>query len=364
LKLSGFAMIGSLLWSSRRNDTTGNFVMRLVEAAARQFVSSNSNPATLVARLWGCRQATWGSNVNGKVANTWYLPPWWVGGSEKIKLRLTPRQLRCWNQRHEILRECLDKANPHAAIVRQTLSTTMPGPSFDEAVQKLTEQGERDAARKYCRNRENLNVTRDGDVQSNVSRLPERVRAALEIDGLPVAEFDVKSAHAVLLGMFYADETSKEWKAEKARFDEETLHGFPSIYGEGKAWKVKFLSALNQSTRVARHASVGYREMEDMFPLLAAKLARLKVPNQKAVGRQLRVTLAKIMEQMLIENKKDGIQSIPVVDSAVVAMPKDFRQQHRTAFRTAWRLGVPIAEKTGTAPLIEGSNRENFRFLI
>ena len=67
---------------------------------------------------------------------------------------------------------------------------------------------------------------------------------------------------------------------------------------------------------------------------------------------------------MLIENDADGIRSIPVIDSAVVAMPNDLRDQHRAAFRTAWRLGVPIAKKTGTAPLIEGSNGESYRFFL
>jgi hypothetical protein len=308
--------------------------------------------------------ATRGCNINGKVTNTWYLPPWCSGASEKIQIRVRPRQLRCWNRRHEILRECLDEANPHAAIVRKTLALTKPGASFDDAVQQLAEPGEREAVQKYLRAPRKLNLTRDNDVQSNVSRLPESVRAALQIDGLPVAEFDVKSAHAVLLGMFYADETGSEWMAEKARFDEETLLGFPSIYGEGKAWKIDFLSALNQSSRVARHASEGYREFERLFRLLAVKVARMKFKNKDAVGRLLRVTLAEIVKNMIIENDAEGIRSIPVVDSAVVAMPHNHWEQHCAVFGTAWRLGVPIAEKTGTAPLIVGSNGESFRFFV
>lgn len=190
------------------------------------------------------------------------------------------------------------------------------------------------------------------------------MRATLQIDGVPVAEFDVKSAHAVLLGVFFQNESGEDWKAEKTRFDQEAQGGFLSIYGEGKAWKIDFLSALNQATRVARHASEGYRELERLFPLLSSKLARLKAPNRKSVGRHLRVTLAEIVKNMLIENEADGIRSIPVVDSAVVAMPEDLRLQHRAAFRTAYRLAVPIAKQTGTAPLIEGSNGESYRFLL
>ena len=90
----------------------------------------------------------------------------------------------------------------------------------------------------------------------------------------------------------------------------------------------------------------------------------MKASNRKSVGRLLRVTLAEIMKKMLIENDVDGIRSIPVIDSAVVAMPDDLHGQHRAAFRIAWRLGVPISEKTGTAPLIVGSNGESYRFFM
>src|SRR6187401_1526533 len=100
------------------------------------------------------------------------------------------------------------------------------------------------------------------------------------------------------------------------------------------------------------------------FPLLAAKLARIKASNHKAAGRRLRITLAEIAKTMLIENDANGIPSIPVTDSAIVAMPDDFAQQQRAAFRTAWRLAVPIAKLAGTAPVIEGSNGESFQFFV
>ena len=239
---------------------------------------------------------------------------------------------------------------------------TEPGASFNAAVQQLTKSGERKAVRTFLASPHAVNVTCDNDVQSNVSRLPETVRETLQINGLPVVELDVKSAHAVLLGMFYAGETGEDWRAEKARFDQEALLGFVSIYGEGKAWKIDFLAALNQSVRVARHASEGYRELERQFPLLAGKLARMRGSDKLAVGRKNRVTLAEIVKDMLIENDKDGIRSIPVVDSAVVAMPEDPWERHRAEFRTAYRLGVPIAKATGTAPLIVGSDGESYRF--
>jgi hypothetical protein len=365
LKLAGLGMVASLLWSSKKRDKHGVFTMRLVKAAALHFVDrvcEKSNPATFVAKLWDCELITRGCNINGKVTNIWGMPPWWEGGIEKITIHLTPRQFRCWNRRYEILRQCLDDDNPHTRIVRDTLSVTKPGPSFDAAFQKLTVLGEKAAVCNYVKHREKLNLTRDGDVQSNVSRMPELVRETLQINGLPVAEFDIQSAHAVLLGKFYEGETGNDWMAENARFCEEVKLGFPSIYGEKKAWKIKFLSALNQSTRVARHSSEGYRELERLFPLLARKLARMKRGDKKAVGRLLRCKLAEIIQNALIENDKDGIPSIPVVDSMVVAMPEDLAGSFRAAFRTAWRLGVPLAKETGTSPLIEGSNGENFCF--
>lgn len=364
---SGLCLVASLLWSSHKRLKTGRVVMRLVKAAARRFVDlvdGCANPATFVAQTWGCEPATRGNNINGHVANTWFVPGWCDGSSEKVMMRLTPHQLRRWNRRWEILRECLDAANPHAALVRKTLMVTKPGPAFDETARKLAKHGERQAALNYRKRPYNLNLTIDCDVQSNVSRLPEVLREALLIDGHPVAEFDVKSAHAVLLGMFYEGEIGAEWLAEKVRFADEALQGFVSIYGEGKEWKIEFLSALNQHTCVARNASQGYREFERLFPLLAAKLARMKRRNKNAVGRLLRCELAKIMKRLVIENGADGIRSIPVVDSAVVAMPGDAFAAHRAAFGTAWMLGVPIAQRTGTATLIEGSNGENYRFFM
>lgn len=86
--------------------------------------------------------------------------------------------------------------------------------------------------------------------------------------------------------------------------------------------------------------------------------------NPKVLGDILRHRLAVIQRQLVKENHADGIRSIPVVDSAVVAMPDDFQGQHRAAFRTAWRLGVPLAELTGVPALIEGNNGENYRFYM
>ena len=102
-----------------------------------------------------------------------------------------------------------------------------------------------------------------------------------------------------------------------------------------------------------------------MFPLLAEKSARVRWRDSKALGSLLRHSLAVIMRDMILANHADGIRTIPVVDSAVVAMPRpDHWKQHQAEFRTAWRLGVPIKEATGASALIEGSNRVNYQFFV
>ena len=81
-----------------------------------------------------------------------------------------------------------------------------------------------------------------------------------------------------------------------------------------------------------------------------------------AVGRRLRYELAEIMKPLIIENAKDGIRTVPVVDSALVGVPEDAIERHRAEFRTAWRLGAPIAEITGIAARIVGTNGEDYIF--
>ena len=81
-----------------------------------------------------------------------------------------------------------------------------------------------------------------------------------------------------------------------------------------------------------------------------------------AVGRRLRYELAEIMKPLIIENAKDGIRTVPVVDSALVGVPEDAFERHRAEFRTAWRLGAPIAEITGIAARIVGTNGEDYIF--
>ena len=366
VKLAGCLLVASLLWSSRRqHPKKARHVMRLVEAAARQFVALPQNPATFIARVaWDCELATMGRNFGGKVANEWFLPPWFDGRVTKQKIRLTARQHNRWNNAGAILRACSDEANPHLAIVRQNIRCTERGATFDAAFRKIDKEGQQTAVKNYLESPHDCGVTCDNDIHSNVSRLPKPIRLALSIAGKNVAEFDIKSAHPELLGMFYRDESGAEWLAEQSRFNQESRNGFLSIYGKDKAWKTGFLSGLNQATTAARILSPGYREFERLFPLLAAKIARLKSRDPLCVGRILRVRLAEIQKQLIVENNGDGIPTIPVVDSAIVAMPDDPHGQHRAAFRTAWRLAVPLSELSGTHPLIVGSNGESYRFLL
>jgi hypothetical protein len=339
--------------------------MCLVKTAALRFVDrvyGCSNPAMFVARAWECDLVTKGCNINGKVANSWSLPIWFDGRSEKVALRLTRRKAVQWRLRKEILRECSREANPHAAIVSESLALTEPGPNFQAAKSGLARSGELEAVRKYLFNPGGVNITREGDVQSNVSRLPSVMREALVIGGRSVVEFDVKSAHAVLLGVFYDGETGDQWYSERSRFTEEAEGGFASIYRPDKVWKRGFLAALNQPSRVARHASPGYAEFERLFPLLSGKVARLRSRDPLAVGRRLRYQLAEIMKRLIIENARDGIRTVPVVDSALIALPEDAFERHRAEFRTAWRLGAPIAEITGIAARIVGTGGEDYIF--
>lgn len=362
--LNGVLLVASLLWEGRRMDTG---TMRLTKAAALRFVSKlpkGLNPTTFVCERWGCTLLAKGSNINGNKTNVWSRPPWVQDGTETLTVHLTPHQLRRWKNRRVILIECSEKANPPASLVRQTLTVTTESARFAELASLQTSPGAVAAVQRFRECRTKKNITRDGDIQSVVSRLPEPLRAELLIDGSPVAEFDIKSAHAVLLGMFYNGESGAAWLAERNHFNAEAFAGSPNIYGPKKAHKLGFLSALNQSPRSAHHSSVGYREFERLFPLLAAKIARIRWRKSDTLVSILRNRLAVILRDLLVDNHADAIPSIPIVDSVVVAMPGDLRAQHRAAFRTAYRLAVPLAKLTGAEALIEGSNGENYRFVF
>ena len=68
------------------------------------------------------------------------------------------------------------------------------------------------------------------------------------------------------------------------------------------------------------------------------------------------------MKRLIIENARDCIRTVPVVDSALIALPEDAFERHRAEFRTAWRLGAPIADITGIAARIVGTNGEHYIF--
>lgn len=361
---NGVLLVASLLWEGRNKKEK---TMRLTKAMGLRFVSAlgkGFNPVTFVCKAWGCALLSKGVNINGNKTNIWGYPSWAGGRTVRLPVALTPYQRKRWKNRRAILIHCSNQANPAAALVRQTLALTTESAAFTKSALEFTAGGEVTAIRCFRATPVRVNTTRDGDIQSAVSRLPETLRHELLIEGKHIAEFDIKSAHAVLLGMFYKSEIGDEWAAERGRFVVEAVAGFSSLYGPNKEHKINFLSALNQSPKVARHASHGYREFERLFPLLAAKTARIRWRNPKALGSILRHRLAMIIRKLVEENHADGIRSIPVVDSAVVAMPEDLWGKHRAAFRTAWRLGVPLAEQTGVPALIEGSDGEKYRFFF
>lgn len=362
----GALIVAAVMWEGCNKDAR---TIRLTKAAGLSFVRclARHNPATFVCEAWGCPLESLGSSINGNKTNIWGFPPWTNGRTERIAVRLTPHQRERWENRATILVGCSNKANPPAALVRQTLALTAEGSKFAAKAAQFTAPGEIRAIGCFRKTPRKVTITGNGDILSTVSRLPELLRAELRIAGSAVAEFDVQSAHAVMLGTFYEHERGRKWAQERERFIEEGTAGFPTIYGSGaerKERKLRFLPALNQSVNAAHHASVGYRELERLFPLLAAKIARIRSLNSKALGAILRHQLALIIRQLVEENHADGIHTIPVTDSAIVAMPDDLQGQHQAAFRTAWRLGMSLANQTGVPALIEGSNGENYRFFV
>lgn len=361
--LNGALMVASIGWEGRDK---ADHTMLLTKSAGLHFVRGlgRENPMTFVCHSWGCELRIKGNNINGNKSNVWSYPSWATGGTVKMTVTLTPGQHKRWKRRHAILKECSEKTNPPAALVRQTLELTSESAHFKALANLLTAQGEINAVRSFRATPTKVNITREGDIQSVVSRLPAALRAELLIAGSKVAEFDIKSAHAFLLGMFYDGEIGEGWQAEREQFTAEAIKGFPTIYGPNKSNKRRFLAALNQSVKVARHASAGYREFERLFPLLAAKVARIRSKNRKALGNVLRHRLAVIVRALVEQSHADDIPTIPVIDSAIVPMSTDLWEQHQNTFRTAWRLGVAIAEAAGAPPLIEGSNGENFRFFV
>lgn len=362
--LNGALLVSSILWEGRNSVER---TMRLPKAMGLRLtraLGAGVNPVSFVCKAWGCKLLSKGSNLHGNQTNVWSYPDWADGRTLKLPVALTPYQRKRWRNRNSILVGCSNKANPAAAVVRQTLALTTESSDFTKAALELTEDGEITSVRCFRATPTKVNITRDGDIQSVVSRLPETLRSTLRIAGQDVAEFDIKSAHAVLLGILYDGEVGSEWDAERSRFLAETRLGFVTIYGDQKQHKKAFLAALNQAPRVGRHSSHGYREFERLFPMLAEKSARVRWRNSKALGSLLRHKLAVIMRDLVLANAADGIRCLPVVDSAVVAMPVDPWRQHQAEFRTAWRMGVPIKEATGASALIEGSSGVSYQFSL
>ena len=330
--------------------------MRLPKKMAFRFISDRgcgrgSNPVSLVCRALHCEALEAGQNINGKTTNIWSYPPQADGGTVKIPVLLMPSQLKRWNARHSILQACQEVSKPVVTILRDALSRTTESERFKKLACALTAKGEIAVVAAWRKNPTKITVTKDGDILHPVARLPSHLRHALLIDGLPVVELDVKSAHAVLLGMFYHDESGLDWTAERVRYFAEAKAGFTALYGDQKEHKIDFLSALNQRVAAARHASHGYAELERLFPLLAAKLAWIRKERPKALGSILRSKLASIMSAAVLANHEAGIMSLPVTDSVLVALPGD--DDETTVRECSRRISEPLASLTGIAPMIK-----------
>jgi len=363
-RLNGLLMVASIVWSGRNKEKK---TMRLPKDHSLRFIRSlgkSFNPATFVCRAWGCDILVKGASVNGKQTNLWAYPEWAEGKSQSFPVFLSPYQAKRWANRKAILLDGSNKANPVLAKLRETLALTKEGKGFSEVADGLTKVGEIDAVKNYRNRPGHANLTRDGEYGSSAGRLPEILRKELTIGGERVVELDVKSAHAVLMGMFYEGEPGEAWAAERVCFTAEAELGFPTVYGENKQHKYDFLSALNQRDDVGWHASEGYRKFAELFPLLTSKSVRIRCKNPKQLGSILRSKLAAILRDLVEANDRDGIRAIPVHDSAVVATPADHWKQHQAEFRTAWRLAMPIKTLAGASPLIEGSNGVSYQFFV
>ena len=363
---AGILIVAALLWASCKvRGKHRKQVMKLSKDAARHFIDRvgiQTNAATFVAEAWGCEIESIGSNLLGKTAKRWFQPEWYDGRSELFSIEVAPMQKVKWDRRFEILQECSDKSNPAGKPIREALQGVRTIQTFKSTWEGLEKKGERKAARKYLANPHRYNITRDGDIQSNFSRLPSVLRTMVTIGNLTSVELDIQSAHPHLLGQFYKKESGDDWAAEHEKFKAEAVLGFPSLYGEEKKWKKPFLAAINRKTSVSKHTSEGYKKLEELFPLLAGKMHQLKFRSYKAVGRTLRCKLAEILGNMVLENHSESIPTIPVVDSAVIGVPADMREAHRATIYTAWRLAVPLGRITGTDPLVSTSNGEKYQF--
>ena len=364
-QLAGFLMVASILWEGRKeNKKRKTRTMRLTKRHSLCFVRSlgmGFNSATFVCEAWGCELLVKGAAVNGKQTNLWAVPAWAEGQSHSLPVFLSPYQAKRWVNRKAIILCTTNRANPVLAKLRETLELTKEGKGFSEVADGLTKDGEISAVKSYRNRPGHANLTMDGEFGSFAARLPKKLRKELTIEGQDVVELDIKSAHAVLLGMLYDGEVGPEWDAERSQFLAEARAGFVSIYGENKQHKVKFLSALNQGDNVGRHASEGYQKFAKLFPLLTSKSVRIRSKNPKLLGSILRSKLADILHDLVEANDRDGIRTIPVADSAVVATPSDLWKAHQAEFRTAWRLAMPIKALTRASPLIVRPNDEIVR---
>ena len=336
-------MILAVMWKGRNRDAR---TMRLPKLAGCRFLTLRGrNPVSIVCCALGCDLLAKGTNINGKQTNVWSYPAKANGNSKSVEVQLSPTQFKRWDSQREILLQCQEVANPATKIVREVLSRTSESDSFKSIAAQLSARGEIATVKAWRKSPQKVTLTKDGDILPVIARLPQRLRQALLIDGRPVVEWDIKSAHAVLLAMFYLGRTDHKWMEERSRFIVEANAGFPALYGDEKQHKIKFLAALNQSALVATHASHGYRELKRLFPLLQGWLAQMSEHKPKGIGSRLRSTLASIMRGAVLANYEAGVPCLPVTDALVVPADADHEA-------VAQRIREPIRELTGITPLL------------
>lgn len=343
-QLGGFLMVASALWEGRNRHAR---TIRLPKAISLRFVTlRGGNPVTEVCKALGCELLEKGTNYNGRITNVWSYPPGYDGNTVEVSVWLRRHQARRWKARAVIMQACQEKAQPTVRAVRAVLRRISESEDFKQQADGLTARGEIQAVAAWRNNPMKLTVTREGDILTAVARLPKRLRQSLLLDGRPVVELDIKSAHAVLLGGFYhVGTTHAAEMEERSRFVLEANAGFPSLYGEKKQHKTKFLAALNQSERIARHASVGFRELEARFPILARRLAQIRQNRAGAVGAILRSKLSCIMNGVINQYHATGVPCLPITDS--ILLPADC-----DAEACARRISEAVAAFTSITPII------------
>lgn len=175
-----------------------------------------------------------------------------------------------------------------------------------------------------------------GRLTNEIVGLPSELRLRLHHNGRPVAEVDIKSSHPMWLALIFAPETAEQevefgrylelirlgqfyeifedcWEADKKLFkdychagiDGKKDHGaakiemkeaellaLPSRKGIKLCWQV-ILNGKGNPSRL--FASRTWQKFEELFPIMAARIAGMKRANPRKLGDHLRAIEAQFV---------------------------------------------------------------------